>query len=257
MDSSRPALVVLLSLSLSSSVGAQQPPPRDSQALLILQQSLAAMGGVAPSDSVATGNVEIVAGSKRENGTIRILARGLDQTAETIQTSDGSRAVIYSRGRANEIEGTAVKSLQLELVVTSPCPDFPLPLLAAVLNNADAAAQYLGLETLNGVAVHHIRLWNTFSSRPGLQKLADFSVKDLWVDAASGLPRKVSFDRRAARGSAGHIPVEILYSYYRNVGGVFYPFLVNKSLNGTPWATITIVNVAFNTGLTEADFPVR
>jgi hypothetical protein len=28
-------------------------------------------------------------------------------------------------------------------------------------------------------------------------------------------------------------------------------------MNGTPWATITIQNVSFNNGLTDADFPVQ
>ena len=257
MRFTQPFLFVLLGLLACLSLAAQQPPPRDPQAILVLQQSVAAMGGVVPSDSVATGNIEIVAGSKTESGTIRTLTRGLDQSAEQIQTQEGNRLLVYSRGGAADIQGTSSKSLSFELATSSQSPIFPICLVAAALNSPDSAFQYVGLETLDGLAVHHVRLWKTFLSTPQMRHLAEFTVKDLWFDASSGLPRKLAYDRRAASGAEPRIPLEVLFSDYRNVGGVLFPFRIEKSLNGTPWATITIQNVAFNTGLTEADFPVR
>ncbi len=235
---------------------APQAPQRDPQAIAILQQSLAAMGRVPPADSVATGAVVTVAGSTTEHGTVRILTRGTEQTSEQLQMPGGVRSLTYSQGQARHIEGATARSLQMELVVTSQCPDFPLPILAGALNNAQTALQYVGPETLDGVSVHHIRLWSTFADAK-LQHLAEFSTKDVWLDAASGLPRKLAFEQRAARGAAPRIPFEVFYSDYRSVSGVLYPFLIKKSLNGTPWTTITIANVTFNTALTDADFPVR
>ena len=38
--------------------------------------------------------------------------------------------------------------------------------------------------------------------------------------------------------------------------GVLDPFKIEKSLNGTPWTTITIQNVAFQTGLSDNNFPI-
>lgn len=257
MPVSRPVLLFVSILVLSRGLAAQQTPQRDAQAVAILQQSLVAMGGTVPTDSVATGTITVVAGSTSETGTIRILSRGVDQSAEQIQTTAGNRAVIYSRGFANEVRGTTVKSLQLELVVTSQSPDFPLPLLAAALNNPDIALQYIGLETLAGVPVQHIRFWNSFGSQPTLKHLAGFSIRDVWLDAGTGLPRKLGYDRRAASGAEPRIALAVFFSDYRNVGGVVYPFRIQKSLNGTPWTTITIGSVAFNTGLTDADFPVQ
>ncbi len=215
------------------------------------------MGGIVPADSLGTGTVTLVAGSKTETGTIHILTRGVDQSLEEIQTSEGRRATIYSRGMADEFEGTSAKSLQLELVVTSQSPDFPLPLLAATLNDPDSAARYVGLESLDGTPTHHVRFWKAFARHPKLQHVAEFSAKDLWLDAASGLPRKLAYVRRAASGAEPGIPLEVLYSDYRNVGGVLYPYRIEKSLNGTPWATISIANVVFNSGLTDTNFPVQ
>ncbi len=253
----RPFSIFLASSLLSVPAPAQQPPQRNPQAVALVQQAVTVMGGVAPADSVATGTIDLVAGSKAETGTIRILTRGVDQTAEEIVTPDGTRQVVYSREQAREAEGNSAKPLQLELVVTSQSACFPLPLLAAALNHPDTAFEYLGQETLDGLAVHHIRFWNTFSSNPKLRHLAEFSVKDLWIDAASGLPHKLSFDRRAAGGAEPRIPVEVFFSDYRNVSGVLYPFRMEKHFNGTPWATITINNVQLNAGLTDAAFPVE
>jgi hypothetical protein len=250
-------------LGLATTLPAQQPAPvavqRDPQAVALLQRALVAMGAAVPTDSVATGTVEIVEGSKTERGSIRILTRGADQTVEDIQTPDSRRSVVYSRGLASEGGGTPAKLLPMELAVTSQCPDFPLPLVASVLNNPEAGLQYIGLETLEGARVHHVRVWSTFASKPKLQKLAEFSAKNIWIDVGTGLPLKIAFSRHLGGGSAPAIPVEVLFSDYRNVGGVAYPFHIAKSFNGTPWTTITIDTVGFNRGLAETDFqiPVR
>jgi hypothetical protein len=237
--------------------GQQAPPQRDPQALLLLQRALAVLGRTVPADSVATGSVALVEGSKSESGTIRILTRGLDQSAEQIQTPDESRSIVYSQGRGNRIDNSGTTAFTLELAASSQTPCFPLVLVATALNNPDYAFQYLGLEPLGGAQAHHLRVWNTFSSNTKLQRLAEFTAKDLWIDAASGVPLKLSFTERPGGGAASRIPVVVFYSDYRSLGGVLYPFRVDKSFNGTPWAKITIAQVAFNTGLTDADFPVQ
>jgi hypothetical protein len=145
----------------------------------------------------------------------------------------------------------------MELALTSQSPDFPLPFLAAALSSPDMTFQFVGQESLNGRVVNHVRFWNTFASNSSLQSLADFTAVDLWVDAATGLPARLSYLRRAAGGAAPRIPVDVYYSNYQNLGGVLYPFLIQKSLNGTPWTTITISSVAFNVGLTDSNFPVQ
>ena len=70
---------------------AQQAVTRDPQAALLVAKAVMAMGGTVPSNSLATGTVELVEGSLQESGTVRILTRGLDQTREEFQTSRGLR----------------------------------------------------------------------------------------------------------------------------------------------------------------------
>lgn len=253
-----PLLVLLfLNLLVAPAGGAQQLPQRDPQALYLLVQSVSIMGGDVPSSSLAVGTVELVEGSLTEAGAVRTLTRGLEQTQEEIQTSRGLRARVYSNGRAANLTDTGIEGLSLEMAQSSQSPNFPLVLIASALNNPDFAFVYLGQENFEGSQVHHIRFWNTYASDPRFQHLAEFSVKDLWIDAASGLPRKLSYDQREAAGNAPSFRIEAYYSDYRDIGGVLYPFLIERSFNGTPWATIKIDNVVLNADLSDADFPTQ
>ena len=259
----RVSLVFFLSLAVSSTIAPQttQPAPttptRDTQSVAIFGQAVKAMGGSVPSDSTATGAITRVAGSLTENGTITILTRGTSQTSEQIAMPSGQTVVIYSNGQAMETTPSGSSVAFLELVVTDQSPDFPLPWLVAALNNPDESLQFIGLETLNGVAALHVQATNTFASQPALHTLAPFSVQDIWFSASSGLPLKVAYTRRMGGGAAPSIPVELFFSNYAKENGVLYPMQILKSFNGTPWQTITIQSVAFNTGLTDAQFPVQ
>jgi len=249
-------LVPILAAGQDPPQAGQGPPPSDARAVAVLQQSVLAMGRTAPADSLATGRITIVAGAKTESGTIRILSRALDQSAEEIQTTEGNRTLAYSRKAASRRAGTATKPLPLELAVSSHSVNFPLGLLAEALNDPTSAFEYVGLEAIDGLLAHHIRLWKTYSNTK-LQHLSEFSTKDIWIDAASFLPRKLSYVQRAGRGAEVAVAVDVAFAEYRNTRGALYPFQIRKSLNGTLWATITIDSVAVNVGLTDRDFPVR
>ena len=251
-------LTVFLTMCIPGPAGAQTATlTRDPQALALAQQSFIALGGALPSDSVASGTLTLVEGSTTETGTVRILTRGVNQSAEQITTTDSRRTLTYSRGQTLEIRDGTAKKISLELASSSQTPYFPVVLLAWALNSPDAVLQYAGREILEGVDTYHVRVWNTFSSNPDLQYLAEFSVKDLWFDTRTALPIKMSFYRRPGGASESRFAVEARFSNYRNLGGILYPFHVEESLNGTPWADITIGSVVFNAGLTDADFAVQ
>jgi hypothetical protein len=214
------------------------------------------MGATVPRDSVASGSITIVEGSSTESGTFRALTRGADQTAEITETSERTETVVHSRGIAANKIGTSVRNLKLELAVSSQSATFPLALLTGIATDSGYVFEYVGLESLQETTAHHIRLWRVFSDSKA-KHLEEFSAKDLWIDATTALPCKLAFVRRESAGTEPGVPVEVFFSDYRNVGGVLYPFQIRKSLNGTPWITITIESVALNTGLTDSDFPTR
>ncbi len=235
---------------------APQPPQRDPQALAILQGAFAAMGGSVPSDSTANGTVTTVAGSRTETGSAIILTRRTNQASEQMQTPHGF-TLVYSKGQASQVIDSVTTPLSSELASSSRSVAFPVPLIAAVLNNPDYGFVYLGLESLNGLEVHHLQYWNSFNSQPRFQFLAPLTLTDIWIDTVSGLPQRISQIQRAGRGSEPRIQLDVYFSNYQKVSGVLYPFSVQKSLNGSPWITFTITSVAFNTGLTDANFPVQ
>ena len=162
-----------------------------------------------------------------------------------------------SKGQASGVDGITARQFSLELATSSRSPDFPLVLIAAALNSADISFRYLGAEVSGTAEMHHLRLWNTFYSNQKLRFLAEFTARDVWLDAGSGLPVKVSYEERTGGGASSRIPIVLTYSNYKNVGGVLYPFSIEKSVNGTPWAKIAIAQVHLNTGLTDNDFPIQ
>jgi hypothetical protein len=255
------AVLIVLSV-LPLSLLAQQPaqtaiaPQRDPQAIAVLRQSFAAMGGALPADSVAAGTVTLVEGSSTNEGAIRIVTRGPDQSVEDITLPNDHRVVVYSRLAAAETRAGTTKVARLELAASSQTVDFPLPLIAWALNSPDAMASYVGLEQVNGESVHHIRIWNGFASNAALKSLSEFSIRDVWIDSSKFLPMKIAYLRRTAGGAVPRIPVEVSYTDFRSVSGVLYPYLIQKNFNGTPWLTITITNVKLNAGLSDTDFPV-
>jgi hypothetical protein len=249
-------LAICFGLILQAAAAQTQAQPQDPQAVAVLQKSVTAMGTTVPSDSTATGSITTVAGSLTESGAITILTLGTDQTSEQIQTPHGSTTV-YSQGQASNVIGSTPSLLSAELSLGSQSACFPLPLLAAALNNPDTAYKYIGLETLNGASAHHVQVWNTYNSTPWLQSLSSFTIRDIWIDAVSFLPQRFSYTQRAAGGSAPGIAVDVFYSNYQNVIGALYPSSIQRSFNGTPFATITIQKVVLNTGLSNSDFLVQ
>jgi outer membrane lipoprotein-sorting protein len=247
-------LVVVLS------AHAQQPstgPTINSQAISILQQSVNTMAAAIPSDSVASGNIQIQAGGAQSTGTLSILTKGTAESLWQLTLPNSAKTIIFSNGQASESNGGAAQTLQMELAVTSQVTEFPLPLLISILNNPDTSSQYVGLETSGSTSLQHIRVWDSFASSPNLGALSTFTTRDIWIDASSGLVQRISFTVRAAQGASPGVAMDIYYSGYQVAFGVAYPYNIQESMNGTPWATITIQTVSFNNGLSDSQFTVQ
>jgi hypothetical protein len=251
-------LFIFLSLLLAAGPNPpQQVTATVPQAVVVLQQAVAALGYL-PSDSTASGLVVITAGSQTLNGTIQVLTRGTSQSAETITTSEGTVELVYSNGLAAETNESGTKqAYSLELSSSAQSALFPLPILSAILSSTDSVIQYVGLEQVGGSQCQHIRTWNTFASQPGLQTLAPFTIRDIWIDATTNLPVQLAYSTRDGTGAVPSNAVVIAYSDYRQEGGTNYPFQISKTVNGVPWMSITISSVSFNTGLTDSSFPVQ
>jgi hypothetical protein len=216
------------------------------------------MGATVPQDSRASGTVLIIAGPDKEEGNFTILTRGINQTAEQITTTSGTRKFVYSDGFATDTDDTGLNRMySVELAASSQSPLFPLPLLTAILNYNDSAYQYIGTEDLDNAECHHIRAYRTFAGQQDLNYLAAFTTRDIWIDSKTGLPRQVTYSLREGTGAVPTTSVTISFSNYQQTGSVQYPFQITRSINGTPWMIITISSVTLNSGLSDANFGLR
>jgi len=256
------AFAASLLLMSNSSAGIPQTPAtttsapqRDPLAVALIQKSISVMG-VPPSDSTATGSVTTVAGSLTQQGTVTILTRGFTQTSIQFQTPENPSTVVFASGQASNIETTQTTVYPLERAASSQCLYFPLSFLGGILNNADYSVRYVGQEAVGSSTANHIVLQNSFNSTPTYQFLSPFTVADVWIDSASGLPVKIGMIRRDGGGSAPKIPISVVYSNYQTVSGVRYPFTIQEYVTETLWATTTIQSVTFNSGLTDSNFQV-
>jgi len=231
--------------------------PRDAQAVTVMAAAITKMGSTPPSDSTASGNLQLSAGSRVENGTLTILTRGMSETREQISVPSGQQLFTFADGLSSENLNGAGVARSAEIAASSQSAMFPLPLFASAYVSDDVALSYVGAETLNGAPVTHIRFWYTQGGKSSLQYLAKLSQRDVWLDAVSGLPVRVAYTRRAGSGAVPSVAITLAFGDYRLVNGYLYPFQIKKYVNGTLWATITIQSVAFNTGLTAADFTLQ
>lgn len=259
MRFARAYVLAFLSLLLAFTVFGRQSATtaeRDPQAVVLVQQSIAAMGQPVPSDSTATGTVTIVAGSLTSHGTVRILTRSTTQTSIQFQTTTGDWSIIYSNGQANRLDPSGTMVLSLELAASSQCIYFPQPYISGLLSNSDFSIKFLGQEMIGSSPANHIFVQNTFASSPAFQSLSEFNTADIWLDGTNALPLKIAMTRSDGRGAAPQIPISFTYSNYQTISGVRYPFTIQEYVTETLWATTSIQSVNFNTGLTDANFPL-
>lgn len=239
-----------------SSVQDAKARPEEGEARAALSKAISRMGATAPKDSMSAGHVDLIEGTRHREGRIWITTRGLDQCAESTQFENDRRLKIVSHGEVRETSRGGSHMLSLESFESSQCMEFPLPWLQSVERDPDMAFNYIGEEVLDNTPVLHIRFWNTFASKRALEALAQFTTKDLWIDAVTGLPKQVSFERKEGRGAVPGFKITISFSGWRVQNGVAYPGQIDKTLNGVPWMSITMQSVAFGVGLTDDDFAV-
>ncbi len=251
-------LFLIGSLGLLLPVLASAQQTSDPVAMTAIKQSVIAMGGSAPTDYTASGTVQITAGGSSKSATFTVKTRGLFQTRETIQAPNGTQDRVYSSGQGSTVASTAVTPVSLEQASSFQTGLFLLPLLQAALNNSDTVFQYVGAETLSGNSVYHVRFWNSYASQKPFQGISTFSRKDVWLDTTTYLPRRMSFDSRAAEGAAiPTVHIDLDFTAFQSYGGILYPASVTEYLNRTKWASFTVQSVGFSTGLTDTDFPVQ
>jgi hypothetical protein len=250
--------LLLILIFVSPSIFAQQipaPAPQlQSTASLgqILSVAVRALTSSLPNDVMLRGSMQIEAGGRSETATLTVAARGTSQSYEVVSGQYTQSTLVFSQGQAAK-DGTPAS---LELACTAQSPLFPASLLTSIAADTDTSGAVVGIETVDGLQLLHFRTWKNFPAVPN-NDLSSFTQRDWWIDPASGLIRKLAFERRAAGGATAGIHYEYQYDSFQSFSNVLVPTSIRQAVNGTPYATITFNSTQMNTGLTDQDFPVQ
>jgi hypothetical protein len=141
-----------------------------------------------------------------------------------------------------------------------PDADWFYPGLSFQALNSDPGLgmSYIGLETKNGLAVQHIRLFRVVPSASGAPQatIVALSTEDLYLDASSYLPLFVDFKTHPDNAFNRNFAVEIVFSSYQKMSGIMFPGHIQKYLSGSLIVDLTIESSSLNSGLPASDFDV-
>ncbi len=261
-----PLFVVSL-LSFGTAIHAQQSPvpaPRDAQAVSVLQRSLAALAGAAPVNDVTfTGTVTRIAGSDNESGTATLKATAVGQGRVDLSLSSGQRSEVVDISQASPAgswsgpDGTwhAVAPHNL---LGDPSWFFPTFLIHRALSAPSYAVSPMDAETMDGVAVDHLKIYQQYGSSSQQVALTQgLSQIDIYLNPSTLLPVAVLFNAHPDDNALVNIPIQITFSNYRVVQGVSVPYHIQKYIQNGLALDVTVTGVQVNTGLSSAEFQAQ
>lgn len=243
-------------------VQAQTPSTlmRDSAAVTLAAKSLQALTGGTPlTDISLQGTATYTAGSDIETGTVTLLASGNLASRINLSLTDGQRTEIRNGAQGDWIGPDGVE----HSMATHNCwPDadwfYPGLSFQALNSDAGLGMSYIGLETKNGLAVQHIRLFRVVPSSSGVPQatILALSTEDLYLDASSYLPLFLDFNTHPDSAFNRDFSVEVAFSDYQQMSGIMVPVRIQKHLNGALVLDLTVTSVTVNSGLPASDFAI-
>lgn len=262
------AVVVAVFLLFPASYAAKQATgaAAQSQATTLLTQSAAALtGAVAISDVTLNGNVQSIAGSDGESGTVVLKAMAAGESLMDLTLSGGNRSEIRSfDSNGNPIGAWSgpdgvQHAISYHNLLTDSSWFFPAMTLRRLVNTTGIVGTYVGQETLNGQPVVHIFFSQPPAGATGSNAalMQHLTQMDFYLNPTTLLPVALSFTTHPDDNELLDIPVQIQFSNYQNTGGVQIPFHVQKFLNGTLLLDLQVQSAALNSGLSSSAFSVQ
>jgi hypothetical protein len=236
---------------------AQQPPvTKDANAVAIIQQSLAAMGGGQTFvDVQATGTTTLYGDSGSVSYPITLQATGKANVRSSLTKPSGVY-VYVTDGQATCADAalaTATADSQIDLFARRI--DF-VPALTILADYArpDIQVQYVRADTLGGSTVDVVAL--SFIP-PGLTpspQAYTATQRSFFIDRATGFVLKIQFITVADALTLTGLNTEVVFSNYQTFSGFAVPMDQATYINGNLGIDLALTSVAFNTGLDSSLF---
>jgi hypothetical protein len=258
-------LVILCVLIASPNLNSQQTTAtlqRDAQAISLLQQCLAAMGGAQAlllQDSVAIGQAQTFL-PDGSTVTLPIVkkSKGTKMVRTELQRPEGTRVRVVNAGTGGiqNPDGTT-RRLFSNNTVAERIEHIPALSILSEWQSSNIEVRYVGTDAVNGSPAQVVAI----SLIPTLDpKWADFyrtTTQTLfYIDQAKALVSKIQYQNFAENDSNISEKVEIFLTDYRPVSGVLVPFTQSYYADGRLLSTVTLTSVTFNTGLSDSEFAV-
>ncbi len=256
----RPALGCILAFLVTPSVlFAQGQPPSDPKAVAFAAQSIAALtGGTSISDVTLTGTVTWY-GSGTETGTATLRALGTGESRMDLTLTNGVRTEIRDTQTGTPLGQWTNPNNTLGYSASQNCwtdAVWFFPALGSLFSRPNVVLSYIGQETWNGATVQHVQSYLYVSGKFRSPTPQQLSTMDFYLDAKTFLPTAITFNAHPDNDSGTNLPVEVDFSNYQDIGGVFVPMRIQKYQQGNLMADIVLSEASFNTGLSLSIFAV-
>ncbi len=256
--------ILLLPITVAAQQTQQSTPPapsRDPQAISILRNTLAAMGGQSAASIqdtlvIATTTPPVDRGGSPVAVTIK--TKGMNMIRADSTGSGNNDSVIYNKGRELHSSSNGWSTTNSANAEHKRIEHLPALMLAYELARSDFSVSYIGQETLNGRSIHHLSLARVSTTGTGVDDiLTKNSRLDLFIDSQTFLIAKISFLYLATNDWRRGYPMEIYYDDYRTVNGLLVPFHQRYVYDGQPAGEMQFTSMVVNQGASDSDFEGR
>jgi hypothetical protein len=235
------SLLALVSFSFTqdqTTSGPQSPPQtvRDPQALSILQQSFAAMGGSSwqSSPAVTLAGTADVYNGQQINGTVSLTASPSGDTSFSVTDDAGNISSFAVTGPSMTVARPQQAQQQVPSHNIFNMPPYFLPaLLSSALTDPAYSVSNLGRVSLGSATYLKLEIKQVFSTQQdSSQLLAPLTDRVLYIDPASHLVVRVEYGLCTINDMRVHSTMTIDYASYQQVGNYILPTSISASVQG-------------------------
>ncbi len=238
----RMPILVLLSFSVVHCLIGQQPATPNS----LLAGALAGLGGTNIQGVTLTGNSESTAGATDDTGPFTANCTTSGSSQLSLQLSNGSRTetrqVTNGITSGSWLDSQGVQHSMVSHNLYVPASWFcPAVALSQVVSASNLNIQFIGDEEKNGATLAHFTITSIPSGTgPQIALLTHLSQLDIFLDPQTLRPVVFDFNVHPDKDAGTDIPIEIRFSNYTEVNGVWFPFTIQRYLNSSLALTLEV-----------------
>jgi hypothetical protein len=250
------SVCLFLSLLIFVNVAAvEDQPRRDPQAVAVLQQAVAALGGEAAyaqvRDAVTTGMIGAAPGSTARSGNFVWKVAG-DEFRREFRNGSSEAVTVSGLGSPTHTRDGKSKRIAYHVVLASPPLHLPGLVLYRQLASREYSIKSVGTEMVAGRPAVHIQ---TCDERTDVSKL--ITVHEWFFDAVTGLPLRVEYRIPDTKIASDYMEAAAEFSDFRAVNGLLLPFQINTYHSGQARTVAQVSSVAVNGGVNPAEFAAQ